>query len=374
MRYNVNILILPGDHIGPEITSAALRVLERVNDVYSLRLNFETMEVGLAALPLHRTTLPDSVVTAAREAAGVVLGPASMTYYPPVEQGGINVPGAVRRLLDLYANIRPSRARAGMPDARPGLDLVMVRENTEGFYADRNMFLGHAEVMPTPDLALSIRKITAHASKRIARTAFDLARRRRRKVTAVHKETVLKMTDGLFMREVRAMAAQYPDVTFEGVMVDTMAALLYHRPDQFDVVVITNMFGDILSNEAAAMSGGLGLAAALNAGDDHAAANAAHGSAPDIAGQDKANPTSLMLSSGMLLDWLGTRHSRPDLSQAAVCIDHALDAVLADPATRTGDLGGPLGTRAFSASVVAQIERSASSLAHKPLARAAESA
>lgn len=358
----MNILILPGDHIGPEITSAAHRVLERVNDVFSLRLRFETMDVGLAALPQHRTTLPDSVVSAAKQAAGIVLGPASMTHYPPVEQGGINVPGAVRRLLDLYANIRPSRARAGLPDARPGLDMVMVRENTEGFYADRNMFLGHAEVMPTPDLALSIRKITAHASRRIARSAFDLARRRRSKVTAVHKETVLKMTDGLFMREVRAMAAQYPDVEFEGVMVDTMAALLYHRPQQFDVVVITNMFGDILSNEAAAMSGGLGLAAALNAGDDHAAANAAHGSAPDIAGQDKANPTSLILSSGMLLDWLGTRHARSDMSDAAACIDHALDAVLADPNQRTGDLGGSLGTRAFCASVVAQIDRSAASL------------
>jgi len=225
------------------------------------------------------------------------------------------------------------------------------------------MFLGHAEMMPTPDLALSIRKITAHASRRIAHAAFELARRRRKKVTAVHKETVLKMTDGLFMREIRAMAAQYPDVVFEAVMVDTMAALLYQRPQQFDVVVITNMFGDILSNEAAAMSGGLGLAAALNAGEDYAAANAAHGSAPDIAGQDKANPTSLILSSGMLLDWLGTRHARSDLSAAAVCIDHALDAVLADSAQRTGDLGGPLGTRAFCARVVAQIDRSAASIA-----------
>lgn len=365
----MQILILPGDHIGPEITGVAHRVLERVNEVYSLRLGFETMDVGLAALPSHRTTLPDSVVTAAKEAAGVVLGPASMTHYPSVEQGGINVPGAMRRLLDLYANIRPSRSRSGLADARPGLDLVMVRENTEGFYADRNMFLGHAEVMPTPDLALSIRKITAQASRRIARSAFELARRRRKKVTAVHKETVLKMSDGLFMREVRAMAAQYPDVTFEAVMVDTMAALLYHRPQQFDVVVITNMFGDILSNEAAAMSGGLGLAAALNAGDDHAAANAAHGSAPDIGGQDQANPTSLILSSGMLLEWLGVRHSRDDLRVAAACIEHALDAVLADPGQRTGDLGGPLGTRAFGASVVKQIERSASAIC-----RAAEAA
>ncbi len=359
----MNLLVLPGDDIGPEITAAAMSVLRRADAIFSLDLRFETREVGMASHRRAGTTLPEAVVEAALAADGVVLGPCGMTEYPPREAGGINVPGMLRKRLDLYANLRPARSRASLPNARPGLDCLVVRENTEGFYSDRNMFMGSAEFMPTEDCALSVRKITAKASRRIAQVAFEYAMRRRRNVTAVGKRHVLQLSDGIFIRETEAVAALFPQVAWREMDVDAMAADLYTRPERHDVILITNMFGDILSNAASAMAGGLGLAAALNAGDQHAAANAAHGSAPDIAGRDRANPTSLILSAAMLLEWLGTRRQRNDLVAAARAIEAAVDARLADPDTRTADVGGSLGTRAFGAAVIGQLEKSANKVA-----------
>lgn len=352
----IEILVLPGDGIGPEITPVVEAVLRAVDRRFGLGLRLTRMEVGLASHAIHGSTLPDAVIAAAEAADGVVLGPAEMTSYPPREQGGISVPGTLRKRLDLYANIRPARSRAGLPQPPAPMDLVIVRENTEGFYADRNMFAGIAEFMPTEEVALSVRKITAHASHRIARVAFEMARARRRRVAVVQKKHVLQLTDGLFVREVEAVAAEFPDVTLESVTVDAMAAALYRHPDRFDIVLTTNMFGDILSNLTAEMSGGLGLSAALNAGDRHAAANAGHGSAPDIAGQDKANPCSLVLSSAMLLAWIGRRRGRAEFAAAAAAIEAAVDALLASPATRTADLGGALGTRAFGRALVQRLE------------------
>jgi 3-isopropylmalate dehydrogenase len=227
------------------------------------------------------------------------------------------------------------------------MDLVIVRENTEGFYADRNMHQGPGEFMPTPDLALSVRKVSAQASRRIARTAFLLAQRRRRKVTAVHKANVLRVGEGLFLREVRAVAAQFPDVAYDEQLVDSMAAMLVRDAARFDVVVTTNMFGDILSDEAAELSGSLGLAGSINAGDAHCMAQAQHGSAPDIAGADRANPASLLLSAAMLLGWLGERHAKHNFLEAQAALEAAVARLLGEPATRTPDLGGTLGTRAF---------------------------
>ncbi|HEV7394780.1 MAG TPA: isocitrate/isopropylmalate family dehydrogenase, partial [Burkholderiales bacterium] len=229
----------------------------------------------------------------------------------------------------------------------------------EGFYSDRNMFLGSGEFMPTEDVALSVRKITAKASRRIAQVAFDYAQRRRKHVTAVGKRHVLQLSDGIFINQATAVAKQFPDITMREMDIDAMAADLYTRPERHDVILITNMFGDVLSNLAVAMSGSLGLAAALNASDRYAVANAGHGSAPDIADKDIANPTGLILSTAMLLDWLGNRRSRSELGQAAHAIEAAVDAVLANAATRTVDLGGNTGTRAFGAAVVAQLEKSA---------------
>jgi 3-isopropylmalate dehydrogenase len=350
------LAVLPGDGIGPEITDAALQVLEQAKRRLSLDLTFQVHQIGLGALERTGTTLPSTVLDACRQADGVMLGPVSTTSYPPRDQGGVNASAALRIELDLFANVRPSRTREGLPHwGRTPMDLVIVRENTEGFYADRSMHRGSGELMPSADLALSIRKISANASARIARAAFELAAARRRHVTAVHKANVLGVTEGLFLREVRSVAGAHPDVEYDEQLVDSMAALLVREASRFDVIVTTNMFGDILSDEAAELSGSLGLAGSINFGERHGMAQAQHGSAPDIQGQDKANPTSLVLSSAMLLDWLGRRHRQETFTAAARLIEQSVDAVLSNPAKRTFDLGGPLGTAAFTSALCAEV-------------------
>jgi 3-isopropylmalate dehydrogenase len=353
----LKIAILPGDGIGPEITAATVEILQLLERKLALGLRFETHEVGFASLERSGTTLPEKVIEACRAADGFILGPADSIAYPPRAKGGANPSGDLRIALDLYANIRPSRSYEGLPHwGRTPMDLVIVRENTEGFYADRNMHLGLGEFMPTPDLALSVRKISAQASRRIALSAFRLARARRRKVTAVHKVNVLKVTEGLFLREVRAVAKEFADVAYDEQLVDSMAALLVRDAARFDVVVTTNMYGDILSDEASELSGSLGLAGSINAGDAHCMAQAQHGSAPDIAGKDVANPFSLLLSAAMLLGWLGQKHARDDLAKAQTMIEIGLRDLIRNPETRTRDLGGPLGTKAFAAALRERLE------------------
>jgi isocitrate/isopropylmalate dehydrogenase len=353
----MNILVLPGDGIGPEISASTIDVLEAADRASGLGLKYETLDIGFAALATHGTTLPEAVMKRVPEVDGVILGPVSHLDYPPRAQGGVNPSGALRVAFELYANIRPSRSRPGLTVLRKPMDLVIVRENTEGFYADRNMHAGSGEFMPDPDMALSIRKITAKGSARIAHAAFKLARERRRKVTAVHKANGVKLSDGLFLREVRKAAADYPDVELDELIVDATAALLVRSPERFDVIVTTNMFGDILSDEACELSGSLGLGGSINAGDRICVAQAQHGSAPDIARQDKANPASLILSAAMLLDWRGQRDGNERLKRAGALIEAAVDQVIADPASRTADLGGNLGTVAFTRAVCAAIER-----------------
>ncbi|HUQ25014.1 MAG TPA: isocitrate/isopropylmalate dehydrogenase family protein [Burkholderiales bacterium] len=348
----MKLVILPGDGIGPEICAVTVSVLKKLN----LGLTFETHEVGLASLKREGSTFPAKVLEACRAADGVVIGPVSHLDYPPRAQGGANPSGDLRIALDLYANIRPARSRKGLPHwGRTAMDLVIVRENTEGFYADRNMFMGIGEFMPTPDVALSVRKITAQGSRRIARSAFEMARSRRKKVTAVNKVNVLKVTEGLFLQETRKMSEEFSDVAYDEQLIDSMAALLVRDAARFDVVLTTNMYGDILSDEATELSGSLGLAASINAGEQHCMAQAQHGSAPDIAGQDKANPASLVLSAGMLLGWLGRRNRKPDFLAAEKAIEQAVDALIEDPKTRTPDLGGKLGTRAFGEALAGKL-------------------
>ena len=352
----MRLVLLSGDGIGPEIVAATRAALEALDRRFGLQLSYESHEIGHASLARHGTTYTDAVHEACRASDGIVLGPVSHNEYPPKANGGLNPSGELRIRLDLYANIRPSRSREGLPHwGRTPMDLVIVRENTEGFYADRNMHLGPGEFMPTPDLALSIRKITAQASRRIAVSAFELARSRRKRVTAVHKQNVLRVSEGLFLSQVRDVAKQYPDVALEEQLVDSMAALLVRNAAHYDVIVATNMYGDILSDEAAELSGSLGLAASINAGEAHAMAQAQHGSAPDLAGRDLANPASLILSAGMLLGWLGRRHGRPAFGEAEQTLEAAVDHLLRDPATRTRDLGGGLGTRDWTGKLIARL-------------------
>jgi 3-isopropylmalate dehydrogenase len=353
----IELVVMEGDGIGPEITQATLVVLREADKRFGLGLSFTPALVGFPALRQQGTTFPAAALEAALKAGGVILGPVSHNDYPPVAQGGLNPSGELRKRLDLYANIRPARTRGGFP-ARCGVpvDLVIVRENTEGFYADRSMHVGPGEFMPTPDLALSMRKITRNGSTRIAESAFELAMGRRRKVTAVHKANVLRISEGLFLECVRTVASRYPQVTYEERIIDAMAALLVRDASQFDVVVTTNMFGDILSDEASEIAGSLGLAASLNAGLSHAVAQAQHGSAPDIAGQDRANPASLIGSAAMLLGWLGERRKNAAFNAAAVAIDAALERAIATPEWRTPDLGGPLGTKDVGTCVAGMLD------------------
>lgn len=351
------ILVLEGDGIGPEITAATVDVLRHVDKLFALNLEFSFCDIGFAALKTSGTTFPAHVLDKARAADGVVLGPVSHNAYPPVAEGGLNPSGELRKRLDLYANIRPSRTRVSIPaPSRHAFDLIVVRENTEGFYADRTMYEGTGEFMPIPDLAMALRKVTRHASERIARSAFELAMTRRKKVCVVHKANVLRVSDGLFLDAVRQVAQEFPEVLVEEQLVDAMAALLVRDPRPYDVIVTTNMFGDILSDEAAELAGGLGLGASLNAGTDHGVAQAAHGSAPSIAGQDKANPTALIVSAGMMLMWLSARLNRAEYAHAGAAIEEAIDLTLNDPATRTSDLGGALGTRAFTQALMTNIK------------------
>ena len=354
----MRFVVLPGDGIGPEISAATIEVLRLLDTRLGLDLSFETHDVGLTTLKSVGTTTPPGVLDACRAADGVILGPVSHSDYPARALGGINISAELRMVLDLYANIRPSRSRPGVPHyGRTGMDLVIVRENTEGFYSDRNMFMGPGEFMPDENMAISMRKITALGSNRIARAAFELAMQRRRKVTAVHKANVIKVSEALFLRECRKVAADYPTVTYEEQLIDSMAALLVRKADQFDVVLTTNMFGDILSDEASELSGSLGLGGAINASDTHCMAQAQHGSAPDIQGMDKANPVSLLLSAAMLLAWIARRRGLNAYAQAAGAIEAAIATLVADPARRTSDLGGPLGTKAFTAALCAEIAK-----------------
>ena len=352
----MRIVVLPGDGIGPEICGATVAVLDFLNKKLHLDIELETHEIGFASLKKKGSTFPEEVLAACRAADGIVLGPVSHLDYPPRPEGGRNPSGDLRIALELYANIRPARSRKGLPHwGRTPMDLVIARENTEGFYADRNMHMGIGEFMPSPDLALSIRKITARASSRIARAAFELARARRRKVTAVHKVNVLKVTEGLFLQQTRKISEEFSDVSYEEQLVDSMAALLVRDAARYDVVVTTNMFGDILSDEAAELSGSLGLAASINAGDEHCMAQAQHGSAPDIAGKNLANPLSLVLSAGMLLGWLGRKHGKQSFVAAERALEDAVDALIESPASRTRDLGGTLGTRELTAALCGRL-------------------
>lgn len=347
----MRILVLPGDGIGEEITRATMTVLQAVSARFDLGLTYEYDDIGFASLKKYGTTLRDDVLEKARRFDGILLGPISHLDYPPRDAGGVNVSAAFRVKLDLYANVRPARTRAGLGRGHAPMDLVIMRECTEGFYPDRNMAVGHGEFVPVPGVAISMRKITARCCERIARRSFELAMRRRRKVTAVHKANNFIISDGLFLDEVRKVAKEFPDVMLDELIIDATAAWLVRDPSRFDVICATNFYADILSDLASELTGSLGLAGSINAGDNLAAAQAQHGSAPDIAGQDVANPTSLILSAAMLLNWLGERHQLRHYVEAAAALDSAIDRVLADPATRTPDLGGTTGTQAFAGQV-----------------------
>lgn len=341
----MRLIALPGDGIGPEITAATLAVLDAASRRFNLGLSVEHDIAGLESLAKRGTTVSPDLLEKVRASDGLLLGPMSTAVLKDESKGEINPSMFFRKKLDLFANIRPSRTFDGVPNKVGRFDLVVVRENTEGFYADRNMESGGSEMLVTPDVVISLRRITRSCCERIARAAFELAARRRKRLTIVHKANVLKIADGMFIDICREVGRDYPEVAIDDEIVDAMMAHVVRAPARFDVIVTTNMFGDILSDLTSELSGSIGLGGSVNAGHDHAMAQAAHGSAPDIAGRDLANPVSLILSAGLLLDWHGRRRKLAQFNTAARAIEDVTAAAVA-AGEATADVGGKLGTRA----------------------------
>ena len=338
----MKLVALPGDGIGPETVAVGLNVLAAAAAKTGITVQVEHDLAGHASLDKYGTTIRPELVEQVAQSDGLILGPMT-THDLDASKGQVNPSAFFRKRFDLYANIRPARTYEGVPMRTNAFDLVVVRENTEGFYADRNMAVGGSEMLVTPDVAVSLRRITRHCSERIARAAFELAMTRRRKVTIVHKANVLKVGDGLFIEACMDIAKAYPDVVVDSVIVDAMMAYAVREPERFDVIVTTNMFGDILSDLTAELSGSLGMAASINAGDQFAMAQAAHGSAPDIAGKNIANPLSQVGSIAMLLGWYGQRQQQPAYLETARLMDEAVAATIKEGKV-TRDMGGALGT------------------------------
>jgi 3-isopropylmalate dehydrogenase len=353
-RYRLGVL--EGDGIGPEIVPAATGVVDAALARTAAAVEWVPLPIGWTAIREHGEPTPRRTVEALAGLDGWLLGPHDSAAYPEPHRSRLNPSGTLRKHFDLFANIRPAKGVPGSTAVAPDADLVIVRENTEGFYADRNTYAGTGEFMPSPDVAIAMGVFTRPRIERIARVAFDLARRRRRRVTIVHKANVLRLSSGLFRDVCREVAADYLDVEVEDQHVDAMTVHLVRRAADFDVLVTENMFGDILSDLAGELAGSLGLAASLNAADRRAMAQAAHGSAPDIAGQDVANPVSMMLSSALLLGWLGDRHADPEAAAAAHLIEQAVDDTIV-AGVRTRDLGGTESTSSFAAAVVGRVGR-----------------
>ncbi|WP_132991493.1 isocitrate/isopropylmalate dehydrogenase family protein [Gordonia zhaorongruii] len=350
---SVRLAVLHGDGVGPEVVPAAVAVAERALAAQDVALETTVLPFGAAAIEEHGHPVPESTLEQLADFDLWLVGPHDSASYPAALRHP--APGAVmRKQFDLYANLRPARALAGVTATAPDIDLLIVRENSEGLYADRNMAVGSGEFMPTPDVALSVGLVTRAASERIAVEAFEAARRRRGHVTVVHKANVLRLTTGLFRDVCLQVAQRYPDVTVDTEHVDAMAALLVRRPADYDVIVTENLFGDILSDLAAELSGSLGLAASLNSSADRAMAQAVHGAAPDIAGRGSANPVATIASTSMLLRWHGERSGDEASIRASDAIDGALAHVLAD-GVATADLGGSASSAAFADAVVAAL-------------------
>lgn len=330
------ITVIRGDGIGPEIMDATLFVLDQLN----AGLEYEDADAGLVALEKHGDLMP--AVTLESIARNKVALKSPLTT--PVGGGFTSINVSLRRHFDLYANVRPAHTFPNTKSRFDNVDLITVRENTEGAYLAEGQ-----EVSADGETAFSGTRITRKGSERIVRYAFELARSvGRKKVTAVHKANIIKSTSGLFLNVAREVAAQYPDIEFQEMIVDNCCMQLVMRPEQFDVIVTTNLFGDIISDLCAGLVGGLGLAPGANIGKDAAIFEAVHGTAPDIAGQGKANPCALLLAAAQMLDHIGQPENAERLRKAIVATMEAKDSL-------TGDLGGTVTTMSFAKAIATRL-------------------
>lgn len=331
----LKVTLVPGDGIGPDITTAARRVL----DAAGAEIEWEVVEAGEKVIAAYGTPLPEHVLESIKRNRVALKGPITT----PVGKGFRSVNVTLRQELDLYACVRPARTLPGIKTRYENVDLIVVRENTEDLYAGIEHRVGK-------NAAESIKIITREASERVVRFAFELARREgRKKVTAVHKANIMKLTDGLFLECARAVAADYPDIAFEDMLVDAMCMKLVQTPENYDVLVLPNLYGDIVSDLAAGLVGGLGVAPGANIGDEIAVFEPVHGSAPKYAGMDKVNPLATILSGVMMLKHLGA-------FAAAERVMRGVTTVLEEGKTVTYDLGGTAKTSEMAGAIIARMQ------------------
>ena len=331
------ISLITGDGIGPEISESAISVLNTINDKFDLKFEITKLSAGDKALKDTGKALPDETISVIKQSDACLKA--------PVGESAADVIVVLRRMLDLYANIRPAKSYPHMPALRDDIDMVIVRENTEDLYTGKEFRVG--------DSAVALRIISEAASKRIAKYAFETAKQRnsKKKVTCVHKSNVMKITDGLFAKACTDVSKDYPEITFEEMYVDACAMNLIRQPQEFDIVVTTNLFGDILSDESSQVVGGLGMAPAANIGDSFALFEPVHGAAFDIAGQNIANPSSFLLSIKMMFDWLGAKHNDSKCFE----VGRKLESTIFDlvkSGVKTKDIGGDMSTTEFTKQIV----------------------
>ena len=332
------ISVLKGDGIGPEVVDATLKVLDAVQKVENVRLEYVMGEAGFNCIEKYGTNLPPQTIELIRKTEACLKGPMTTPEEPGSPR---SVAVTLRSIFDLYANVRPARTLPNVPSLKPGIDMIIVRENTEGLYSGK-------EFEVTPGVGVAMRIITKTASERVARFALDLAMKRRKRLTFVHKGNILKITDGIFKGAVHEVAKSYPQVELEDLHIDAATMQLIKRPESFDVIVTTNLFGDILSDEAAQLVGGLGVAAGANIGDDFGMFEPVHGSAPKYTGQNRVNPVATIESTRLMLEYLGER-------KAAERIRVATEKVLEEGKAVTYDLGGKAKTSEMGAAIAEKV-------------------
>ena len=328
-----NISLITGDGIGPELSESAISILETINDKLDVKTKVTSLEAGDSALEKFGKALPDETFQSIKSSDACLKA--------PVGESAADVIVVLRRKLDLFANIRPAKSYPNTPSLRDDIDLVIVRENTEDLYTGQEFVIN--------DTAVALRIITEKASKRIAKHAFQTAVQRNQKkhVTCVHKSNVMRKTDGLFAKSCKSVSEEFPDVKFDEMYVDACSMNLIRQPQEFDVIVTTNLFGDILSDQSSQVVGGLGMAPAANLGDNFGLFEPVHGAAFDIAGKQIANPTSFILSIKMMLQWLGSKNNDQNSISVAQTLEQTVLELVKSGIT-TKDVGGDKSTKEFT--------------------------
>jgi len=350
----LKIGMLEGDDIGLEVVPEAVKVMKAAAAKTGLKVEWLSLPLGKKAHETHGHTMPDSTVEALKSVDGWLQGPIGHNAYPRHDPTWINPP--LRKRFELFASVKPVKSYPNLPSVHKDVDIVFLREVTEGMQSSSVVFAGSGEFRPNDDISIGMRVVTRKGANRVAREAFEIARTRsRKKVTSVHKEPVFRLVCGMFAEECRKVAQEFPDCTLEEVLVDGFAMKLVMKPQQYDVVVTTNQFGDILTDEGAGIVGGLGLAPGLCVGANQAMAQATHGSAPDIAGQGLANPYAMVMSGQMLFEWLGRKRNNPQATEAAQRIARSMDRVIAEAKVLTADLGGKALTSQMGDAVAAGV-------------------